>query len=489
MPTAARESGDGSNNITEAAALGHLKPPEGLDGKERDLFSALLKQGIYDRAELELSQAFYLGEQVIDNLRIAVPKELEKLRTVVGWAAIAVDPLVERLAVDSFRLPGTLEADTRLQEQWIGNDLDSAQSDAFTDALSMGRAYWMAGTPESSDEPARITVESPLNLTVKWDLRGDKAEAALQRYYDGPQAHAAFMLPNVTYQMAFENHHWKVYDEDRHDLGFVPVVRMVNRRRTVARDGASEITKPLRSVISSACRTLLGLEVAREIYSVPQRVILGASEQDFQKSDGSAKSAWETYITSVLGLERDESGELPDIKQLQVYDPATFTKLIEMYASQAAGILSAPAQDLGLYTDGNPTSADAVTAYEARRNRRAEMRQREFGDPIARVMKYGLALTSGGRIPAEYERVAVDWQPVMQEPLDVASEALSKQVKFGMVPPTSDVVLKRLGYSAVERKQLAQDRRQFEGRQTAAQVAASLTGQQAAQPADDGDQG
>lgn len=456
-----------------------LAPPKGLADDEIAIFETLLRQGVYDRAELELSQAYYLGNQVIDNLRIAVPKELEKLRTIVGWAAIAVDPLVERLAVDGFRLPGAVDVDSRLEDQWIANDLDSGQSTAYTDALSLSRAYWMAGSPESRGEPARITVESPLNLTVRWNLRGDVAQAALQHYRDGVEYHAAFLLPRRTYQMAYRDGRWTVYDVDEHDLGFVPVARMVNRRRTSARDGASEITTALRSVINSACRTLLGLEVAREIYSVPQRVILGATEEMFQKSDGTAKSAWDTYITSVLGLERDENGELPDIKQLQVYDPATFTKLIEMYASQAAGILSAPAQDLGLYTDGNPTSAESATVFESRRNRRAEMRQREFGDSIAKIQQYGLMLTNGGETPAGYERIVVDWRPVQQEPISIASDAMFKQVQMGAVPPTSDVVLKRLGYSSVERQQLARDRRRMEARANAERVLASLNGENA----------
>src|SRR5690349_613552 len=108
----------------------------------------------------------------------------------------------------------------------------------------------------------------------------------------------------------------------------------------------------MRSITDAACRTLLGLEVAREIYSVPQ------------------KTAWDTYITRVLALERDEDGNLPEIKQLQAYDPSVFTKLLDWYASAMAGMVAATPQDMGLYTQGNPASAEAVTAGEARRDRR-----------------------------------------------------------------------------------------------------------------------
>ena len=45
-----------------------------------------------EKLAMRLSEAYYLGEQVVDNLRIAVPAELEFLREVLNWPALAVDP-------------------------------------------------------------------------------------------------------------------------------------------------------------------------------------------------------------------------------------------------------------------------------------------------------------------------------------------------------------------------------------------------------------
>lgn len=450
-------------------------PLLGLSESERSVIMLCQREAMRCRYEMQLAEAYYLGEQIVKNLRIAVPKELEFLRTIVGWAGIAVDPLVERLGIDGFRLPNATDSDERLVEVWDGNGLDSEQTLSYTDAFSMGSSYWSVGSPLESGGIPQITVESPLNMSVLWDLRGTSATAAFQEYWNAGRRHAVLQVPRKNIYLATDdNGQWVIDDRDEHGFDFVGVERVANRSRTNNRNGSSEITLPLRSVIDAACRTLLGLEVAREIYSVPQKMILGASESDFQKSDGTRKSAWDTYITKVLALERDADGNLPELKQMQAYDPSVFTKLIEMYASQAAGILSANPQDLGLYTQGNPTSAEAGIVTESRRDRRAVMKQAMFGVPMVKVMQHAMRFQNNGVLPQEFARMAVDWRPVNQEPISIASDALSKQIASGSVPATSDVVLKRLGYSAVERRRLEQDRKRDLGATAIKSIADSL---------------
>lgn len=463
---------------TDIASL----PPLGLEDGERALFAEAQAAATRQRWAMEVTEAYYLGEQVIRNLRIAVPKELEFLRTVVGWPAIAVDPLVERLSVDGFRLLSATRADDALMDLWALNGLDSAQSLAFTDALSLGRSYLVVGSPEGADETPRITVESPLNMVALWDSTGMRCRVALQEFWRDGRKHAAMLLPRVTITLESDDSgQYTLVDRDEHGFDFVPVVRMVNRPRTHDRNGRSEITPAIMSITDAACRTLLGLEVAREFYSVPQRLILGASESDFQNADGTAKTAWETYITRVLALERDENGDLPTVTQFAVYDPSVFTKLIEMYASQMAGLLAAPPQDLGLYTQGNPTSAEAAQVGESRRDRRAVLRQKMFSGALVEAMQYGVRFQNKGALPEQYRRIAVDWQDVALESLSLASDGISKQVAAGVVPGDSDVVRKRLGWNAVERELLAQDTRRAGGRDIAQQIADSLNPQETPQ--------
>lgn len=450
-------------------------PSLNLSDDEKTALNALAAEWMRDRADMLLTEAYYLGEQVIKNLRIAVPAELEFLRTIVGWPAMAVDPYVERLQADTFRLPTATDGDQVIADMMNANGFDSEQSLGFTDALTLGRAYWSGGSPLEKGGAPQIAVESPLTTSVIWDLRGLEPTGALQQYQREGRNHAALILRKKTIHLATNDAgEWVIADRDDHGFDFVPIVRMAHQPRTTARDGRSAITPAIRSVTDAACRTLLGLEVARELYSVPQKIILGASEDAFVKSDGTAASAWETYITKTLGLERDENGDLPDVKQLQAYDPSVFTKLLDWYASAMAGMVAATPQDLGLYTQGNPASADAVVAGESRRDRRAIKMQKQFGVSLAKVAQMGLRFDNKGEIPKGYERLAVDWFPVTMPTPGVTSDAVSKEVAAGAVPATSDVVLKRLGYSSVERQRLEQDRKREDGRQAARALAESL---------------
>lgn len=449
-------------------------PSLNLSQAEQAMVLRLQNHALRARFQMELAEAYYLGAQIVTNLRIGVPAELEFINPILGWPTLAVDPYVERHAIDCFRLPNGSDADQYLTDIGTANGLDAELPLAITDALSMGRSMWMVGSPLEAGDVPRITVESPLNMTVLWDLRGLEAEAALNAYWQDGRQHADLLMPGKTVTIATDdNGQWKIADRDDHGFDFVPVHRMVNQSRTNDRMGRSAITPALRYEVDSTCRTLLGLEVSREIYSTPGMVLLGAAEKSFQNVDGTPKTAWQTYITSVLGLERDENGELPDFKQKTVYDPAVFTKLVDSAAARVASIVLAPPQDIGLYTEGNPVSAEAQNTSEARRNRRARSQQRGFGVTIGRVMQTAARFDNDGVLPAKYKSVATDWVDVEEVSFAQASLGITQLVAEMVLPPTSDVVLKRLGFNAVDRARLEQDRKREDGRAAAKAIAAA----------------
>jgi hypothetical protein len=430
-------------------------PLLGLSDSERSLIAALQSRGQHDRSQMELANAFYMGEQIIENLDIAVSDAVaQKFRTLVGWPRVGVDPYVELLSVEGFRLPSDSDVNPVVGELWDVNGLAAEQMLAYTDAFAMARAYWVVGSRPGGGPPL-ITVESPLNMAVLWDLTGTKAKAYMQTYVVDGQEHAAVATPEQTITIAQDEHGvWQLVNRDQHKFGRVSVHRMANNPRTNNRDGYSNITPELQSIVTGACRRLLGLEVASELFSAPRMMLMGAQESDFQNPNGEMRKAWDTYISLVTSLERDEDGNLPEVKQLQVYDPATFTKVVEMYASQAAGIIAAVPQDLGLYTQGNPTSSEAWDSMEKRRHRRAIKAQKTFGVPIVEAMKDALRYQNNGVLPAEFERLAVDWAPVM--PAKTADD-ISKLAAANAIPPRSDVTLKHAGFNAVERAQMEQD--------------------------------
>lgn len=451
-----------------------------LSDEERAEIAWLEARTLRHRQFLELKRAYYLGEQIIVSLGIAIPPSLQHIRTLVGWPAKAVDPYVDRLSVDSFRVKGATDSDPDLYDMWVENHMDADQKLAYRDAFSMGPSYLTAGSPEDPGDVPVICVESPLNMAVHWDVRYARPKSALQSYFADDQRHAALYLPGQTIHLGTDDQgQWQVTDRDVHGFDWVPVVRLANRPDTLNRDGQSEIDNFVMSLTDQACRTLLNLTVASELYSVPQKYILGSTEADFQNPDGTARSTWDTYIHKVLGLERDEDGNLPEVGQFQAYDPTVYTKVVDELAAQMASHLSAPPQELGLYSEGNPPSADSVEYQLDPRNKKARGKQAGFNPGLIDIMQMGMRFQNGGVLPDKYRQISVDWEDVgVAQPASTA-DAITKQVAAGSVPPTSDVVLKRLGYSAVERLRLEQDRQLDPGAAELAELANSLQAKQA----------
>jgi hypothetical protein len=451
-------------------------PGLNLTDDEKRLVSLMESRGRLARAQMLISDAYYRGMQVIRDLGIAIPPQLSGLRTLVGVPRLAVDPIVERCALDSFRFPNQTDANQDLTDVWTMNGGDSELTLALTDTKALGRSWVTVGSPIEAGDAPMIRAESPLNISALWDVRTLKPSAVLQAFWLDEQRHAAVMFPDQTITVAQNNdYQWVVVDRDQHNFGEVPIRRIPNRARANFRDGYSAITPELMSITDAMCRTLLGLEVSREFYSVPQKIILGATEADFQNADGTPKSAWSTYISNVLALEADEDGNKPEIKQLQPYDPSVYTKLIDMYSGIAAGILGVPAQYVGLYTQGNPVSAEAAQVSESRLDRQAKNDMSSWNQPLREVAQLALRFMNNGVLPEEARRLQVDWKDPAMLSISQVSDAYSKQASEGMVPATSDVVLKRLGYSDVERARLAADRAVDGGESLLLELAKSLS--------------
>lgn len=446
------------------------------------------------RPYLELHNLYYDGLQKMQDLGISIPPSLSRLRTVIGWPRIGLDALSNRCRVEGFRFPQTTDTDEDLWDIWQSNNLDSDSQLAHLDALVYGRSYVVVGPADpdgSTNGQPLVTAESPMNMTGLWNARMRRCTAALQIYLDTDftsdmygQEVAALYMPNSTILMGRAAstsgavQKWEIITRDTHNLGRCPVVRMANRCRLEKPDGMSEITPEWMNTTDSATRTLLGMEITREFFSAPRRYVIGASEEAFKKPDGSAVTAWETYISKVWSIERDENGDVPAVGQFPAADPAVHTKLIDEYAKIMAGEMGVPPHFLGVYSDGNPASADAIRSGYEELTTRATNKHIQFGDAWEEGLRIAL-LIRDGTMPDGAHRMETDWRdPSPATPASTA-EAIYRQVEAGSVPAFSDVTLKRLGYSAAERLRLAEDRQKDQGAAFLAELAHSLIGKEA----------
>lgn len=470
------------------AAVYPSLPNVGLSDEEMGSASWLAQRLFSMRPYLEMRGYYYDGMQKMQDLGISIPPQLSGLRTVVGWPAIGVDALVNRCIVEGFRYPGATDVDDDLMSIWQANDLDNESPLAHLDAFVYGRAYGIVvpGDDSTQGEPL-ITYESPLNMIAMYDARLRRVSSALQMYLDtsftsdmyGHEV-AALYLPDKTIHMARQANNgisasagWEIFDRDDHGLGFVPVARMANRQRLGNRDGQSEIRPSWMNTTDSACRTLLGMEVGREFHIAPRRYALGVTEEAFQNPDGTAKSAWDAYLNKVWMLERDEEGNLPQLGEFAGSDPAGYTKILDTYSSIMCGEMGIPAHMLGMHPDGNPASADAIRSGYEELTSRSRMKQVALSGSHESLMRLAL-LVRDGSVPDDAHRIETDWRNPAPETISGTSDAITKQIMSGAIPAASDVTLKRLGYSAVERQRLEQDRLADQGTSMLQEIAHSL---------------
>lgn len=397
-----------------------------------------------------LSENYYEGKNRLKDLNISIPPQLRLLDTVVGWAGTAVDVLEERLDLEGF-----IGGDNYgLGDIFRANELDLGASMGHKDALIYGTGFVFVGRGMAGEADPLITIESPKHATAMYDLRTRRTSAALlaQRNDKGAVTGGSLYLPNET--IYFDSVDGMFYElaRDVHNLGMVPVSALVNNPRSGDPDGRSEITRPVKSYIDSAMRTLVGAEVAREFYSAPQRYVLGADEDLFVDADGNPLDAWKAIQGRLMALPANEDGNMPQVGQFSANSPAPFFEQIRQLAQLFAAETAIPASYLGFQTD-NPSSADAIRQMEARLVKRAERRQRQFGRTWAEVARLAL-IVRDGELPSDAMNIRPIWRDASTPTRAAAADEVVKLIGAGVLSPTSDIVFNRIGLSDSDKQQI-----------------------------------
>lgn len=453
-----------------------------LSDDESRVLRGLSTKLTYQSVPMLLRNAYYEGTQRLNNLGISVPPQLAGIRTVVDWPRRCVDPLVMRQVLDGFRLPGATDVDDELGSIWEANNMGSEAPLCFLDSLVMGRGYMICGSGDSLGDAPLITVESPLNIADVWDPRTRRTTAAYQAFEIEGVYRSVLYLPNVTIFMSRQDQGsgWVVDDRDEHNLGEVPVVRFVNRQRSSNRDGTSEITPAVMNTTDSVVRTLLAMEIAREFYSIPHKYIIGANEEDFVDAQGNRKTALDMAISKIIALQRDGDGNAPSVGQFTAMDPSVFTKIVDEHAMLMASYTGFPPDYFGLVSQANPASADAIRVAYDGMNRRGRQVQQQNTAPLKRLAGLAWRIANGGaELPEQMHKVAPEWVDVETFTPGAMADSMFKQAQMGSVPPTSDIVLRKLGWSAADRKQLEIDRQVDAGASVLAELATSLQAKEA----------
>ena len=413
----------------------------------------------------KLRAAYYEGEARVRQLGIAIPPQMQSVKTVVGWPSTIVDAIEERTDIDGFAVEGTAD-DLGLGEIWHDNSMPVSSGMAHVDALIHGVGF-LTVTPGGDGEPAQLlTVEPATTMTGVWDARSRRLTSALSAVHDDHgqiSSVTLFTLDGIHDLVRQEGGGWSRDSQDNWlaDERRLPVYRLVNRPRSSKPWGQSEITSAVRSYVDTAVRTLLGMEIAREFYSSPQRWIMGAKEDAFVGADGEPRTAWETYLGRILALERDEDGQIPAVGQFNAASPEPYVAQVKLMAELVAAESALPLTYLGFHTH-NPPGGDGIRAQETRHVKRAERRARTWGPEYALAMSDAVFLRDGTRPP----RITTLWRDPATPTRAATADEVTKYVATGVLRPDSEVTRERVGFDEATRRRLADEDQSMRARET-----------------------
>lgn len=400
----------------------------------------VLIEGMHDRIRGLSSwhcriEGYYEGSHRVADLGVAIPRELQRVQTVVSWPSIAVDALEERL--DWLGWSGGDQYG--LDAVYAANRLATTSCDAHLDALIFGLSF-IAVVPDGEGGVV-VRPQSPKNCTGVFGPDGQRLEAALveQPTKDKDVIEAELLLPDVIVQCVCQQGRWVEAGRIPNVLGEVPLVPLVNRRRTSRVDGRSEITRSIRSYTDEAVRTLLGQSVNRDFYAYPQRWVTGVSADEF------SQPGWVMSMASIWAVDKDDDGDTPNVGSFPVNSPTPYSDQIRLLAQLMAGEAAVPERYFGFITS-NPPSGEALAAEESRLVKRAERRQTSFGlGWLSTGYLAAKALDPGIDRSEFFGDVGLRWRDASTPTRAATADAVTKLVGSGILPADSRIVLEMLG--------------------------------------------
>jgi hypothetical protein len=414
---------------------------------------------------LRLFNSYYIGQQPLSYMAPELLRELDdRLRAVViNWPQLVVDSLDERLDVEGFRYPTSASGDEELWATWQYNSLDGESQMGHTDALAMKRCFAIVGAPDDPTDPPVITIESPLEMYGELDPRTRRVAAAVKRWNEDDYElaptdlanssgnRATLYLPGLTVWYHQDGDAWVEDRRDEHgvtdrDKPVALAVPLANKPRLRERMGRSEleIVMPLSD---AACKMATDMMVSGEFHALPRRWAVGVGPDAFVDAQGNQVSMLSKVAGKVWAIDEDPSkvqlGQFPESNL------NNFVDVLNALSRLVGSLCGLPPHYLG-FTSDNPASADAIRSGEIRLIKRAERRQRGFGEAWEQTMRIARTVQTGAEDPRGFQLETI-WRDAATPTVGQKADAAVKLFAAGLV--SRPQTLEDLGYSqaAIER--------------------------------------
>ena len=383
-----------------------------------------------------------------------------------NWIPMILQAWVERLRPQGFIFPtgdddDEREGDKDAQRIWQDNNLDADIAMGFLEAGKHAESYmliWPDDRPtpgifgrffqRRSQVRPRITLEHPSQVVVRREA-GDRRRraAALKKWQeDDGTIRANLYLPDTIHRYrrgGGADAAWALESDDRHNLGVVPVVPLVNEPSMLpALPPTSVLALPhavppvpiglgrsdiadMVSTVDQLNKLLSDMLVASEFAGFRQRYTIGV-EAPIDPETGEPVEAWKAGIKRVMQF----SGDTSDVK-VGEFSHTPLDNYWKAYESRtkslAARTRTPPHYMLGEITNA---SGDALKSAETGLSSKADGKKTGFEDPIEEAMRIAFAWQRDKR--AGITDAEVSWAPTEARSESEFVDSLVKKMSLGV---------------------------------------------------------
>lgn len=386
----------------------------------------LLQRGQMKRARKDLlNERYREGEARIEHLGMAIPPEMRRFMVFVNWCDTLVTSHTDRQQVRSIVLPGEEETDPDLRAIWDGSNMDAQLSMFSDDSWTFGRSFLSLGTNEDDESRPLVRAESPTEMTARVDIRRQVMRDAARFFKNGDGVSSATLYkPDETIWAERRQGKWVEIDRDEHDLGVVPIIMHLHRRRSgrwVGKPGI-DIVIPL---VDAVTRSMTNLQFGQEAAGIQRVWMTGVASGDFVDKSGKPIPRFEAYWNAIHLLTNKDA----KVGQLSAADLKNFETAVNVNGRLASSLTKLPPDYFGI-TTANPSTEGAIRGNEARLIRSVESFNSQVGDPLGWAMALALRMATGESV--EGNRVKVDFfdpaTPTVAQRMDAVVKAKSVEI-------------------------------------------------------------
>lgn len=438
---------------------------EGLTSNEYKMLSDLM-QIWGSRLNRNQTKLFYYEmKNELKNLGIAVPPELENFETASGWGAIVVDKLAIKSRFDGFTFEGGLE--NGLSDILIDNNFKLMYSQAVTNELIHSCVFITVVPTGNPHKPVSINFYSAESAAAMWDSSKKRIKCGMTIIETSLNPGSAVHQPTwvnlyteyATIEIKKIGHKWFATRKP-HSMDRPFMEAMVYRPALTRPFGKSRVSRSVMAIIDNAMRESLRTELAAEFLTTPQKYLIGASEEDFEKS------RWGSYLGSLFVATLNDEDEKPEFGQLPQGTMQPHTEYMRNLAAQLSGVTSIPVSSFGIVHD-NPSSAEAIHESKADLLDEVESLNDNNGAALCNVARMAMAIQQNTTV----ENLSLIEQRVKPRFRNPDRPALSTQADAGLkmtqaLPylAESDVILEVFQFSEDQITRINASKRESDAR-------------------------